>query len=61
MATRIGIAGITGRMGQLLVEEVHAAGAELAGGVGRPGSAKPARTAWRCCPTSPRSPRHPMW
>ena len=42
MATRIGIAGITGRMGHLLVEEVRAAGADLAGGVGRPGSAKPA-------------------
>ena len=42
MATRIGIAGITGRMGHLLVEEVRAAGAVLAGGVGRPGSAKPA-------------------
>ncbi len=42
MTTRIGIAGITGRMGQLLVEEVRAAGAELAGGVGRAGSTKPA-------------------
>ena len=38
MATRIGIAGITGRMGHLLVEEVSVAGAVLAGGVGRPGS-----------------------
>ncbi len=42
MATRIGIAGITGRMGQLLVEEVRSAGAALVGGVGRPGAAKPA-------------------
>jgi 4-hydroxy-tetrahydrodipicolinate reductase len=42
MATRIGIAGITGRMGQLLAEEVRTAGAELTGGVGRPGSGKPA-------------------
>jgi 4-hydroxy-tetrahydrodipicolinate reductase len=42
MATRIGIAGITGRMGQLLVEEVRAAGAELVGGVGHPGSTKAA-------------------
>ena len=42
MAIRIGIAGITGRMGHLLVEEVRAAGADLAGGVGRPGSGKPA-------------------
>jgi 4-hydroxy-tetrahydrodipicolinate reductase len=40
MAVRIGIAGVTGRMGQLLVEEVRAAGAGLAGGVGRAGSAK---------------------
>ena len=35
MALRIGIAGITGRMGQLLVEEVRAAGAELVGGTSR--------------------------
>ena len=41
MATRIGIAGVTGRMGQLLVEEVRAAEATLAGGIGRPGSPKP--------------------
>jgi 4-hydroxy-tetrahydrodipicolinate reductase len=38
MSTRIGIAGITGRMGRLLVEEVAVAGATLAGGVGRPGA-----------------------
>jgi 4-hydroxy-tetrahydrodipicolinate reductase len=42
MAIRFGIAGITGRMGHLLVEETHAAGAELVGGIGRPGSANPA-------------------
>ena len=42
MATRIGIAGVTGRMGLLLVEEVRAAGAALAGGIGRPGSQKAA-------------------
>ena len=42
MVTRIGIAGITGRMGQLLVEEVRTAGAELVGGIGRPGSTRPA-------------------
>jgi 4-hydroxy-tetrahydrodipicolinate reductase len=35
MTTRIGIAGITGRMGQLLAEEVVAAGATLAGGTSR--------------------------
>ena len=35
MAIRIGIAGVTGRMGNLLVEEVRAAGAELVGGTGR--------------------------
>jgi 4-hydroxy-tetrahydrodipicolinate reductase len=41
MATRIGIAGITGRMGLLSAEEVLAAGADLVGGVGRAGSGKP--------------------
>jgi len=41
MTHRIGIAGVTGRMGSLLVEEVRSAGAELAGGIGRPGSEKP--------------------
>lgn len=40
MAVRIGIAGVTGRMGHLLVEEVRAAGADLVGGVGRSGSGK---------------------
>jgi 4-hydroxy-tetrahydrodipicolinate reductase len=35
MTTRIGIAGITGRMGQLLAEEVRAAGAEVSGGTSR--------------------------
>jgi 4-hydroxy-tetrahydrodipicolinate reductase len=35
MTTTIGIAGITGRMGQLLAEEVVAAGATLAGGTSR--------------------------
>ena len=37
MAMRIGIAGITGRMGRLLAEEVGTAGAALAGGIGRAG------------------------
>jgi 4-hydroxy-tetrahydrodipicolinate reductase len=37
MALRVGIAGITGRMGRLLAEEVRAAGAVLAGGVSRGG------------------------
>jgi 4-hydroxy-tetrahydrodipicolinate reductase len=37
MTLRIGIAGITGRMGQLLAQAVPAAGAELAGGIGRGG------------------------
>ena len=41
MATRIGIAGVTGRMGLLLAEETRAAGAQLVGGIGRAGSAKP--------------------
>ena len=40
MAQRIGIAGVTGRMGQLLVEEVPAVGAILSGGAGRLGSNK---------------------
>ena len=35
MSLRIGIAGISGRMGQMLVEEVAAAGAELTGGTRR--------------------------
>jgi 4-hydroxy-tetrahydrodipicolinate reductase len=35
VATRIGIAGITGRMGQMLTEEVVAAGAVLVGGISR--------------------------
>lgn len=39
MTLRIGIAGIGGRMGRLLAEEVAAAGATLAGGTRRPGSA----------------------
>ena len=39
MAHRIGIAGITGRMGHLLAEEVPAAGATLSGGIGRTGLA----------------------
>ena len=41
MPTRIGIAGITGRMGHLLAEEVRVAGADLAGGITRPNSPKP--------------------
>ena len=39
MALRIGIIGITGRMGQLLAREVAAVGAILVGGTIRPGSA----------------------
>lgn len=35
MTVKIGIAGITGRMGKLLAEEVTAAGATLTGGTGR--------------------------
>ncbi len=35
MTTRIGIAGITGRMGRLLAEEIHAANVTLIGGVSR--------------------------
>ncbi|MDE2514754.1 MAG: 4-hydroxy-tetrahydrodipicolinate reductase [Rhodospirillales bacterium] len=40
MGLRIGIAGITGRMGKLLAEEVTAAGAMLAGGTARDGRAE---------------------
>ncbi len=39
MASRIGIAGITGRMGRLLTEEIPVAGAVLSGGVSRRRSA----------------------
>jgi 4-hydroxy-tetrahydrodipicolinate reductase len=39
---RIGVAGIAGRMGRLLVEEIAAAGATLSGGTLRPGSEKAA-------------------
>jgi 4-hydroxy-tetrahydrodipicolinate reductase len=38
----IGIAGIGGRMGRLLAEEIAAAGARLVGGIERPGVATPA-------------------
>ena len=41
MALRIGIAGLTGRMGRLLAEEVPAAGAALVGGTSRSGAAPP--------------------
>ena len=44
MPTRIGIAGITGRMGHLLAEEVRAAGANLVGGIGRAKSPNPPPT-----------------
>ncbi len=37
MTLRIGIAGISGRMGRLLVEEVATAGCTLAGGLSRTG------------------------
>jgi 4-hydroxy-tetrahydrodipicolinate reductase len=39
----IGIAGIAGRMGRLLVEEVVAAGAKLVGGIDRPGATAEAK------------------
>lgn len=41
MPLRIGIPGVTGRMGHLLAEETLAAGAVIAGGTTRPSSAKP--------------------
>ncbi len=46
MNLRIGIAGVSGRMGQLLVEEVAAAGLELAGGVSRSGAGPAWVTMW---------------
>jgi 4-hydroxy-tetrahydrodipicolinate reductase len=39
MSLKIGIAGISGRMGRLLAEDVVAAGAQLAGGISRSGNA----------------------
>src|SRR5512140_247619 len=39
---RIGIAGVSGRMGLLLVEEAKAAGHEVVGGIRGQGSTKPA-------------------
>jgi 4-hydroxy-tetrahydrodipicolinate reductase len=39
MAVRIGIAGITGRMGRLLADEVREAGADLVGGIAQDGEA----------------------
>lgn len=42
MSRGIGIAGIAGRMGRLVAEEVAAAGLRLAGGIDRPGTAAPA-------------------
>ena len=39
MTIQIGVAGVTGRMGQLLVEEVRAAGATVSAGLARPNSA----------------------
>jgi 4-hydroxy-tetrahydrodipicolinate reductase len=40
MSARIGIAGITGRMGTLVAEEIPAAGATLSGGTAGPHSAR---------------------
>ncbi len=50
MTQRIGIAGITGRMGRLLAEEVPAAGATLSGGIGRTGTANPSPAGARLFP-----------
>ncbi len=41
MTRGIGIAGIAGRMGRLVAEEVRGAGLVLAGGIDRPGAAVP--------------------
>ena len=50
---RIGIAGIAGRMGQLLAEETRAAGALLVGGTLRPGSAGPGPAGVSILPDAP--------
>jgi 4-hydroxy-tetrahydrodipicolinate reductase len=42
MGRGIGVAGIAGRMGQVLADEILAAGAVLVGGIDRPGVAAPA-------------------
>ena len=42
MIKGIGVAGIAGRMGQLVAEEAGVAGLEVAGGIDRPGAAVPA-------------------
>jgi 4-hydroxy-tetrahydrodipicolinate reductase len=47
MSLRIGIAGVSGRMGRLLVEEVAACGGDLAGGIGRAEAAEAAALAAR--------------
>ena len=47
MSLRIGIAGITGRMGRLLAEEIPAAGAVLSGGTSRDPAALPVGGATR--------------
>lgn len=46
MTIRIGIAGISGRMGRLLAEEVPAAGALLAGGTSRSAAAPAGAEVW---------------
>lgn len=50
MTARIGIAGITGRIGCLVAEEVRAAKLDLVGGMGRAGSDKPLPEATRRFP-----------
>jgi 4-hydroxy-tetrahydrodipicolinate reductase len=44
MSVRVGIAGAAGRMGRLVAEEARAAGADIAGGIGRAGSGRPFAT-----------------
>ena len=41
MSARLGIAGITGQVGKLLIDEIASAGETLAGGTVRPASGKP--------------------
>ncbi len=47
---RLGIAGIAGRVGRLLVDEVGHAGGTLVGGTTRPGASSPSGTAPRIYP-----------
>ena len=61
MAVRMGIAGVTGRMGQLLVEEVTRRRRDTDGRHRPAGSTKPPPSGIGCYPTSPPLPPPRMW